>query len=97
MPPRRISMRNREFLLTVYKRACIFPPDILEERCDQTQIRPFAADARPVGVLNGGTLCFANYFIACARACGGGRSKARWNANCAFIWKWRRRRTFAVG
>jgi len=29
-------MRKREFLLTVYKRACIFPPDILEERRDQT-------------------------------------------------------------
>jgi hypothetical protein len=35
-PPRRISMRKRGFLLTVYKRACIFPPDILEERHDQT-------------------------------------------------------------
>jgi hypothetical protein len=34
-PPQCISRRNRGFLLTVYKRACILPPEYLEERCDQ--------------------------------------------------------------
>jgi putative ABC transport system permease protein len=37
--------------LTVYKRACIFPPEYLEERRDRAEIRTFAEDARPLGVL----------------------------------------------
>jgi hypothetical protein len=40
-----VSMRNRGFLLTVYKRACILPPEYLEEGRDRTEIRPFAEDA----------------------------------------------------
>src|SRR5687768_5608515 len=65
--PRRASARKREFLLTVYKRACIFPPEHLEERRDRAEIRHFAGGARPAGVPNGGTLWFAKYFTACAR------------------------------
>src|SRR5262249_55452451 len=94
--------RNRQLLLTVYKRAYIVPLEYLEEHHDRAEIRPFAGNARTAhpqdsrprtdarmgdhaGILNGGTPCFANYFIGCARACGAGKSNARWTPKCASI------------
>jgi len=45
--PRRIPARNREFLLTVYKRACIVPPEYLEERRGRAETDHLLAPPNP--------------------------------------------------
>jgi hypothetical protein len=44
-PPRLCFHTKAGFLLTVYKRACILPPEYLEEGRDRTEIRPVAEGA----------------------------------------------------